>query len=546
MVSGGSLTLSFAVTSLNNLWTNGSLSLAAHSASTSDTFTGTSVTLGDGGIMDGGTFSNVSLAGGAGRTIQNSTFSGGSISGNTVWLFNITLNGTSVSVSHILLLDSTVQGGGISTSGMGHIENNTVTNASVSIGAGVIKNNTVIGGSLTVSNSSVGFNAEVSGNTVSGATNTGITINSSNIFLAKNQVSSSDIGIKLSQSALQSVRSYGNVLTNNRIGVQWLAGCSGACNITASHFKITGSTQQPFYGQYISGGLVELSLLNSWWDSVDSVVLKFRNFDRFDSSTGASEKVGLYFSPWASGPLATADADNDGIVDAFDGDDDNDGVCDLQEARASRLDLNPPLFFNPIDASSKPSGTPDCDNDGIDDNTDIDDDNDGLIDTVEATLDTNPFDADTDGDGVSDLAEYNASSDPLDNNSIPSIVPVPVPVPDTGQTTSYTNTFGEDADYSENPMSFTDNGNGTITDNVTGLLWQKQDDGVGRDWDTANTYCEELPLAGYTDWKLPAVSELTSIVNYGRSSPAINTTYFPSTSSDYWSSAVYANGTSYA
>ena len=45
------------------------------------------------------------------------------------------------------------------------------------------------------------------------------------------------------------------------------------------------------------------------------------------------------------------------------------------------------------------------------------------------------------------------------------------PVPDTGQTTSYTNTFGEDSDYTINPHSYTDIGNGIVRDNVTGLQW---------------------------------------------------------------------------
>ena len=47
------------------------------------------------------------------------------------------------------------------------------------------------------------------------------------------------------------------------------------------------------------------------------------------------------------------------------------------------------------------------------------------------------------------------------------------PVPDTGQTQSYTNTFGEDHDYTINPHSYTDLGNGIVRDNVTGLQWVK-------------------------------------------------------------------------
>ncbi|MBI5102577.1 MAG: DUF1566 domain-containing protein [Nitrospirae bacterium] len=108
-------------------------------------------------------------------------------------------------------------------------------------------------------------------------------------------------------------------------------------------------------------------------------------------------------------------------------------------------------------------------------------------------------------------------------------------LPDTGQTSSYTGTFGEDHDYTINPPSFTDNGNGTITDNVTGLLWQKQDDGTTRAWDAAGPYCSGLNLGDKTGWRLPTDMELMSIVDYSQVSPPINATYFPDTKlSGYW------------
>jgi hypothetical protein len=120
-------------------------------------------------------------------------------------------------------------------------------------------------------------------------------------------------------------------------------------------------------------------------------------------------------------------------------------------------------------------------------------------------------------------------------------------LPDTGQTTSYTTTFGEDNDYTINPPSYTDNGNGTITDNVTSLIWQKEDDNTIRTWTDAGTYCDNLSLGGYTDWRLPSDIELMSIVNYGTYGPSINTTYFPNTNSSfYWSSTTYADDTSSA
>ena len=49
---------------------------------------------------------------------------------------------------------------------------------------------------------------------------------------------------------------------------------------------------------------------------------------------------------------------------------------------------------------------------------------------------------------------------------------------------------------------FTDNGDGTITDNASGLMWQQADDGTTRDWENALLYAEDLDLAGNEDWRL--------------------------------------------
>ncbi len=64
---------------------------------------------------------------------------------------------------------------------------------------------------------------------------------------------------------------------------------------------------------------------------------------------------------------------------------------------------------------------------------------------------------------------------------------------------------------------FVDNGNGTITDNATGLVWLKNDNGIGVVWETALNYAEGFEYAGYTDWRLPNAKELHSIVDYTRS-----------------------------
>ena len=69
---------------------------------------------------------------------------------------------------------------------------------------------------------------------------------------------------------------------------------------------------------------------------------------------------------------------------------------------------------------------------------------------------------------------------------------------------------------------FQDNGDGTVTDNATGLMWQQADSGNGMDWQSALVYAEDLELAGYNDWRLPDVKELQSIVDYTRAPNAVD------------------------
>lgn len=111
-------------------------------------------------------------------------------------------------------------------------------------------------------------------------------------------------------------------------------------------------------------------------------------------------------------------------------------------------------------------------------------------------------------------------------------------LPDTGQTQSYTTTFGEDQDYLINMPSFTNNNNLTITDNVTGLMWQKVDGGE-MTIESAITYCDNLVLGGYSDWRLPIPIEAFSILNHQNSNPAIDTNYFASTAAEYWWTSVF-------
>ncbi|MEI7661624.1 MAG: DUF1566 domain-containing protein [Bacteroidota bacterium] len=111
--------------------------------------------------------------------------------------------------------------------------------------------------------------------------------------------------------------------------------------------------------------------------------------------------------------------------------------------------------------------------------------------------------------------------------------PVPFRLPDTGQTAGYTATSGEDADFTINPPSLTLNGDGTVTDNNTGLMWQ-QTDGGEMTWENATTFCGNLTLAGHSDWRLPRALELFGINNYNHLNPALNSAFFTTTTADYW------------
>jgi len=67
---------------------------------------------------------------------------------------------------------------------------------------------------------------------------------------------------------------------------------------------------------------------------------------------------------------------------------------------------------------------------------------------------------------------------------------------------------------------FVDNGDGTVTDRATGLMWTKADSGKPLNWQEALSYAEHLELAGYDDWRLPDVKQLQSIVDYSRAPDA--------------------------
>jgi hypothetical protein len=84
----------------------------------------------------------------------------------------------------------------------------------------------------------------------------------------------------------------------------------------------------------------------------------------------------------------------------------------------------------------------------------------------------------------------------------------------------------------------------TVTDSTTGLVWQDDATPAQMTWESAIRYCEELDLGGNTDWRLPNINELTSIVDDTTSSPAISSVFVNTTSTYYWSSTTAAGYTS--
>jgi len=109
-----------------------------------------------------------------------------------------------------------------------------------------------------------------------------------------------------------------------------------------------------------------------------------------------------------------------------------------------------------------------------------------------------------------------------------------------------------------------------VRDNVTGLVWEvKTDDdgihdkdntyrwgGIGAeqygtvfydDWDVLVNGTNSESLCGFSDWRVPEIDELESIVNFNRFNPAIDSVFFPDTrASHFWSSSASAYGSRYA
>jgi hypothetical protein len=123
----------------------------------------------------------------------------------------------------------------------------------------------------------------------------------------------------------------------------------------------------------------------------------------------------------------------------------------------------------------------------------------------------------------------------------------PAPVAKTGQT----NTFGtgDDGDLElgvawPNPRFTVLSDTNVVQDNLTGLMWARNANLDGtKDWAGALSYCQALDHGGYTDWRLPNVRELHSLIDLGRFNPALPTGH-PFTgwvADDYWTSSMLAD-----
>jgi len=104
----------------------------------------------------------------------------------------------------------------------------------------------------------------------------------------------------------------------------------------------------------------------------------------------------------------------------------------------------------------------------------------------------------------------------------------------------YNKDFGNPRRY-----SFKDNGDGTITDLNTNLMW-KRDESPDMNWREALKYCEELTLAGYSDWRLPNMKEIATLIDLScKDGLWYNKEFFPDVKTTplgfYWASTTYGD-----
>ncbi|EGV20378.1 Lcl C-terminal domain-containing protein [Thiocapsa marina] len=110
---------------------------------------------------------------------------------------------------------------------------------------------------------------------------------------------------------------------------------------------------------------------------------------------------------------------------------------------------------------------------------------------------------------------------------------------------------GQDAQNANNAASYRDNRNGTVTDNLTRLMWQQTPPADKYEWSDAQDYCESLSLAEHDDWRTPNLKELFSISDFTSGWPYIDTRFFNLNETpelkqlQYWSNNFYEVGTTH-
>lgn len=154
------------------------------------------------------------------------------------------------------------------------------------------------------------------------------------------------------------------------------------------------------------------------------------------------------------------------------------------------------------------------------------------------------------------FSAYNTEGKMSDNSDL--VLTMNYPIVGTNQTLSFNDReiidsvyggssfYGQNSNYPGNVPSYTDNGDGTITDNVTGLMWSKSldlngdgiinyDDKIS--FEESEQFIKGFALAGYTDWRIPTIKELYSLIDFSGIDPSsrtskeelrpfINTRYF--------------------
>lgn len=105
---------------------------------------------------------------------------------------------------------------------------------------------------------------------------------------------------------------------------------------------------------------------------------------------------------------------------------------------------------------------------------------------------------------------------------------------------------GQDGAYHLLPPVFADNGDSTVEDRHSHLIWMKSDDTVQRTWQEAADYCESLEIGSYVNWRLPTFPELLSLVDYGTTRPAIHRPFLCQDNGGYWTATEKAADTTMA